>query len=85
MCSLFARRGIKRFGIRVNDDLDYPSRFREVTDLVELLYFLGAWDLVEAPRRIAVVGTHDVSAEEIARTRVGGARFYGRIGPGSER
>jgi len=65
----FARRGLKRFGVRVNGDLDYPSRLREVADPVELLYFLGAWDLAEAPRRIAVVGTRNASAEGIVRTR----------------
>jgi DNA processing protein len=65
----FSRKGIKRFGIRINGAKDYPPRLREASEPVELLYFLGSWELAEAPRRIAVVGTRNVSAEGAARTR----------------
>ena len=64
-----AKRGIKRFGIRVNGTLDYPVRLRDATEPIELLYYLGSWELAEAPRRVAVVGTRKVSPEGTARTR----------------
>lgn len=65
----FARRGIKRFGVRINGTADYPSRLRDATEPVEVLYFLGSWELAEAPRRVAVVGTRKVTSEGAARTR----------------
>jgi len=65
----FAKRGIKRFGVRINGTADYPSRLRDATEPVEILYFLGSWELAEAPRRVAVVGTRKVTAEGAARTR----------------
>lgn len=65
----FEKMGIKRFGIRVHGTKDYPQRLRDAADPVELLYFLGSWELVEAPKRVAVVGTRKVSPEGAARTR----------------
>jgi len=65
----FAKRGIKRFGVRINGTHDYPSRLRDATEPVEFLYFLGSWELAEAPRRVAVVGTRKVTPEGAARTR----------------
>lgn len=65
----FAKRGIKRFGVRINGTHDYPSRLRDATEPVEILYFLGSWELAEAPRRVAVVGTRKVTPEGAARTR----------------
>ena len=65
----FAKRGIRRFGVRINGTYDYPSRLRDATDPIEMLYFLGSWELAEAPRRVAVVGTRQVSPEGAARTR----------------
>lgn len=64
-----ARRGIRNFGVRIHGTADYPERLRDATEPVELLYFLGSWELAESPRRIAVVGTRQVSAEGEARTR----------------
>jgi DNA processing protein len=64
-----SRKGIKRFGVRINGAQDYPERLRQATDPIELLYFLGSWELAEAPRRVAVVGTRKVSPEGAARTR----------------
>lgn len=63
------RRGIKRFGVRINGARDYPARLRDAKDPVEVLYFLGSWELAEAPRRVAVVGTRNVSESGAARTR----------------
>lgn len=65
----FAKRGIKRFGVRVHGTHDYPSRLRDAVEPVEILYFLGSWELAEAPRRVAVVGTRKVSADGASRTR----------------
>jgi DNA processing protein len=65
----FAERGIKRFGIRINGMHDYPSQLRDAVEPVELLYFLGSWDLAEAPNKVAVVGTRQISKEGAARTR----------------
>jgi DNA processing protein len=65
----FAKRGIRRFGVRINGTYDYPARLRDAIDPIEMLYFLGSWELAEAPRRVAVVGTRQVSPEGAARTR----------------
>lgn len=65
----FSARGIKRFGVRINGTLDYPERLRDASEPIEVLYFLGSWELAEAPRRVAVVGTRKVSPEGAARTR----------------
>lgn len=65
----FAKRGIKRFGVRVFGTEEYPGRLRDATEPVEVLYFMGSWELAEAPRRVAVVGTRKVSTEGAARTR----------------
>jgi DNA processing protein len=65
----FLKRGIKRFGVRINGTYDYPNRLRDATDPIEILYFLGSWELAEAPRRVAVVGTRKVSPQGAARTR----------------
>lgn len=67
--ALLEKRGIKRFGVRVNGMIDYPNRLRDAREPLELLYFLGSWELAEAPRRIAVVGTRKISPEGIARTQ----------------
>ena len=65
----FETKGIKRFGIRVHGTLDYPARLRDAIEPVELLYFLGSWELAESPRRVSVVGTRNVSPEGAARTK----------------
>lgn len=66
---LFAQRGIRSFGVRIHGTADYPERLRDAVEPVELLYFLGSWELAESPRRVAVVGTRKVSPEGAARTR----------------
>lgn len=63
------KRGIRRFGVRINGTPDYPSGLRDATEPIELLYFLGSWELAEAPRRVAVVGTRKITPEGAARTR----------------
>lgn len=65
----FAAKGIRHFGVRIHGTLDYPERLRDATDPIEVLYFIGSWELAEAPRRVAVVGTRKVTPEGAARTR----------------
>ena len=55
--------------MRINGTLDYPARLRDASEPIEVLYFLGSWQLAEAPRRVAVVGTRKVSPEGAARAR----------------
>lgn len=64
-----ARRKINDFGVRLHGTEDYPERLRDATHPVELLYYRGSWDLVDAPKRIAVVGSRNVSEEGVRRTR----------------
>lgn len=56
--------GVDRFGIRLNGAGDYPARLRDAEHRVEMLYFQGAWSLVET-RCIAIVGTRKPSSEGI--------------------
>jgi DNA processing protein len=65
----FERKGITDFGVRINGTFDYPDRLRDAADPVELLYYQGSWDLAEAPRRVAVVGTRKVSSDGVKRTK----------------
>jgi DNA processing protein len=61
-------QGVHRFGVRVHRAGEYPAKLRDAAHPVELLYFQGAWDLVES-RCIAVVGTRKPSADGIKRTQ----------------
>lgn len=56
-------------GIRVRGTTDYPERLADAVHPVELLYYRGWWDLVDAPKRISVVGAREVSEDGIRRTR----------------
>lgn len=67
--SELSKKGVKKFGVRLNGTFDYPVRLRDAREPVELIYFQGNWELAEAPRRVAVVGTRKVSNEGAARTR----------------
>lgn len=64
-----ASRGVSGFGVRVHGADEYPDALRDAVEPVEVLYFQGNWDLVESPKRVAVVGTRGVSPEGAARTR----------------
>src|SRR5271156_5692873 len=59
--------GVPDFGIRIHRAGEYPEKLRDAEDPVELLYYRGWWDLVEAPS-VAVVGTRNPSPEGIERT-----------------
>lgn len=65
----FRSKGIVHFGVRVHGSGDYPDRLRDASEPVEILYYQGSWELAEAPRKVAVVGTRKMSVEGAARTR----------------
>ncbi len=60
--------GVKYFGVRVHRAGEYPAKLRDAAHPVELLYFRGAWDLVES-QCVAIVGTRHPSEEGLNRTR----------------
>ena len=59
---IFKQNGIKGFGVRIHRAGEYPLRLRDAVYPVELLYYLGLWELVET-RCIAIVGTRNPSQE----------------------
>jgi DNA processing protein len=60
---------IRDYGVRIHGSLDYPEMLRSAAHPVELLYFRGNWDLIDSPKRIAIVGSREVSEDGIKRTR----------------
>ncbi len=60
--SLLDRKGVGQFGIRVHGAGEYPAKLRDASYPVELLYFQGWWNLVEA-KSVAVVGTRKPSIQ----------------------
>lgn len=63
-----AEAGVTRFGVRLNGAAEYPVKLRDAAHPVELLYYVGSWDLAWSPS-VAVVGTRKPTAEGLARTR----------------
>jgi DNA processing protein len=59
---ILGRKGVGQFGIRVHGAGEYPEKLRDASYPVELLYFQGWWNLVEA-RSVAVVGTRKPSTQ----------------------
>lgn len=57
-----------RFDVRLHGEHEYPTRLRDATYPVELIYFQGDWDLT-ATSSVAVVGTRKPTPEGAARTR----------------
>ena len=64
----FTNSNLSKFGVRVNGAAEYPTKLRDARYPVELLYYLGWWDLVNS-RGVAVVGTREPSGEGQSRTR----------------
>ncbi len=54
--------GIGHFGVRVHGAGEYPQKLRDADHPVELLYFQGAWELVNT-RCAAIVGTREPSED----------------------
>lgn len=65
----FQDKGIENVGIRINGCLDYPERLRDANNPIEAFYFRGNWELIEHPKRVAIVGSRNVSDDGIKRTR----------------
>lgn len=65
----FEERAVGPFGVRIHGVAQYPERLRDAEYPIEFFYYQGWWDLVESPRRIAIVGTRKPSDEGIRRTR----------------
>ena len=63
-----AQAGVHRFGIRLNGAAEYPAKLRDAAHPVELLYYVGNWDLAWSPA-VAVVGTRQATPDGLARTR----------------
>ncbi len=59
--------GVEDFGVRVHGAGEYPQKLREARHPIELLYFRGWWNLVEAPG-VAIVGTREPSSDGLSRT-----------------
>lgn len=64
-----SRSRVRDFGIRIHGSEDYPERLRDAAHPIEVLYYRGWWDLIDSPKRIAVVGSRSVSEDGIRRTR----------------
>jgi len=65
---LHGEHGLERFGVRVHQAGDYPSKLRDARHPVEVLQYAGIWELTET-RCVSVVGARKVSAEGVRRTR----------------
>lgn len=66
--SLFARGGIRSFGVRIHGAGEYPQKLRDARHPIELLYYRGVWELVETPC-VSIVGTRNPSEAGKARAR----------------
>ena len=64
----FLEASVTPFGVRVHGAAEYPSKLRDASHPVEVLYYHGWWDLV-ASRSVAVVGTRNPSQEGLCRTQ----------------
>lgn len=65
----FVVKNIHDVELRIHGCLDYPLRLRDAKNPIEAFYFRGNWELIENPKRIAIVGSRNVSEEGIKRTR----------------
>lgn len=59
---ILGRKGVTQFGIRLHGAGEYPDKLRDASYPIELLYYQGWWNLVEA-KSVAVVGTRKPSAQ----------------------
>jgi len=65
----FKRANIHDFGVRIHGAEEYPERLRDAAHPIEFFYFRGWWDLIEAPKRIAIVGSRNPTDEGIRRAK----------------
>ena len=62
------RGRFENVGVRVHGAGEYPAKLRDADHPIELLYFLGNWELVST-RAVAVVGTREPSPEGTENAR----------------
>lgn len=65
----FKRANIHDFGVRIHGAEEYPERLRDAAHPIEFFYFRGWWDLIEAPKRIAIVGSRNPTDEGVRRAK----------------
>ncbi|HDR0967497.1 TPA: DNA-protecting protein DprA [Pasteurella multocida] len=61
-------KGINDYGIIINSTLDYPERLRDARNPIEAFYYRGNWEIIEHPKRIAIVGSRNPSENGLRRT-----------------
>jgi len=69
LSSLLGEQALRQIGIRVHGTFEYPARLRQADNPLELLYYMGNWELVSTPS-VAIVGTRkpsDLGAEHARR------------------
>lgn len=66
--SLLGNERFQQLDARVNGAGEYPSKLRDAMHPVEILYYLGNWELVDTPA-VAIVGAREPSGEGINNAR----------------
>jgi DNA processing protein len=64
----FTERGVHSFSVRMPGTSDYPRGLLDAENPLQFLYYQGNWDLVHAPKRVAIVGTREPSDDGLRRT-----------------
>ncbi|WP_208607826.1 DNA-processing protein DprA [Rodentibacter myodis] len=62
-------KGINDYEIMINGTLDYPKRLRDARNPIEIFYYRGNWEVIEHPKRVAIVGSRNPSIEGLKRTK----------------
>lgn len=62
LTEMIGQSKLEQLGIRVHGSGEYPGKLRDADHPVEMLYYLGNWELVDTPA-VAVVGTRNPSTE----------------------
>lgn len=63
----FDKRGVGSFSVRMHGVADYPEGLQDAENPLQFLYYQGDWDLVYAPKRVAIVGTRSPSELGVRR------------------
>jgi DNA processing protein len=66
---LLEKNGVKKFGVRIHSEKEYPQKLRDAWNPIEMMYYQGCWDFVSCPKLVAVVGTRNPSDEGVLRTK----------------
>ncbi len=57
------------FSIKVNHLTDYPLKLSDASHPVELLYFIGNWNLIYNEKIVSIVGSRKPSLDGVRRTK----------------